>query len=80
MSLRQLPNAITVARALLVLPLVWSMREEHWRTAFWIAFAAGASDQRVDEPPLHIAGLLSPDRSVHKTFTSAHRVEKEFQR
>lgn len=41
---RHLPNAITAGRMALVLPLAWTIHAAEFRTAFWIAFAAGASD------------------------------------
>jgi cardiolipin synthase len=41
---RHLPNVITAARLALVLPLVWLMHGDQFRTAFWVAFAAGLSD------------------------------------
>lgn len=44
MSLRQLPNAITIVRILLVAPLVWLLHEADYRAAFWLALVAGASD------------------------------------
>ena len=44
MSWRQLPNTITCIRIALVPVLVWAMREDDFRLAFWIALAAGASD------------------------------------
>jgi cardiolipin synthase len=43
-SLRQLPNAITAMRMLLVVPLAWSLQDLHFRTALAIALFAGASD------------------------------------
>ena len=44
MNLRQLPNLITGARVLLVLPLVWSLGDGNYRLALGIALTAGASD------------------------------------
>ena len=44
MTLRQLPNALTVARLLMVLPLVWLLREGRHPEALWVVFAAGLSD------------------------------------
>ena len=44
MSLRQLPNTITVLRMLAVAPLVWLLHEGRYDAALWVAFAAGASD------------------------------------
>lgn len=43
-ALRQLPNAITVARMLMVWPLVGLLREGAWAPALWLALVAGASD------------------------------------
>jgi cardiolipin synthase len=43
-NLRQLPNAITVARMLLVPPLLWCLHAGDYRAALWIALAAGLSD------------------------------------
>jgi cardiolipin synthase len=43
-NLRQLPNVITGARMLLVLPLVWSLREGEYRLALGLALVAGGSD------------------------------------
>lgn len=42
--LRQLPNAITVARMLAVLPLVWLLRSGFYRDAALLVLLAGASD------------------------------------
>jgi cardiolipin synthase len=42
--LRQLPNAITAARMLLVVPLAWSLQDFRFHTALAIALVAGASD------------------------------------
>ena len=44
MNLRQLPNIITGARMLLVLPLVWSLSDGDYGLALGIALTAGASD------------------------------------
>lgn len=44
MNWRQLPNCITVGRMVLVLPLVWSMREGDHRVALALAALAAASD------------------------------------
>ncbi len=41
---RYLPNAISVARGLATLPVLWLIIEEHWRWAFWVALFAGLSD------------------------------------
>jgi cardiolipin synthase len=43
-NLRQLPNLITVARMLLVLPLVWSLSDGDYVLSLGIALTAGASD------------------------------------
>ena len=44
MNLRQLPNALTVARMVLVLPLIWTLNKGMYATALWIAVVAGATD------------------------------------
>lgn len=44
MNLRQLPNIITGLRMLLVLPLVWSLRDGNYSMALCVALTAGASD------------------------------------
>ncbi len=44
MNLRQLPNIITGARMLLVLPLVWGLRGGDYGLALGVALTAGASD------------------------------------
>ncbi len=44
MNLRQLPNVITGLRMLLVAPLVWCLHVGDFRTALWLALAAGLSD------------------------------------
>jgi cardiolipin synthase len=44
MSWRQLPNIITIARMLAVLPLLWFLREHQYRPALAIALIAGLSD------------------------------------
>ena len=44
MSLRWLPNAITIARLLSALPLLWLLRGQAYQAAFWLAVVAGASD------------------------------------
>jgi cardiolipin synthase (CMP-forming) len=41
---RYLPNALTVLRMLLVVPLAWMIREAHFDAAVLVAAAAGASD------------------------------------
>ena len=44
MSLRWLPNAITVGRMVLALPLLWALATAHFALGFWLAVVAGASD------------------------------------
>lgn len=44
LSLRQLPNLITIARMLAVLPLLWWLRNHEYRPALATALAAGLSD------------------------------------
>jgi cardiolipin synthase len=44
MSLRQLPNIITIARMLAVLPLLWWLRHGDYRPALATALIAGLSD------------------------------------
>lgn len=44
LSLRQLPNLITIARMLAVLPLLWWLRQGEYRPALAIALIAGLSD------------------------------------
>lgn len=44
MTLRQLPNAITLARIAMVLPLALLIRDGEYRVAFWLTLVAGASD------------------------------------
>ncbi|MDR3388671.1 MAG: CDP-alcohol phosphatidyltransferase family protein [Rudaea sp.] len=41
---RHLPNALTLMRMLLVVPLAWMIREAHFDAAVLVAAAAGASD------------------------------------
>jgi cardiolipin synthase len=43
-SLRQLPNALTIARMLAVPPLLWLLVHERYPAAWWLALAAGVSD------------------------------------
>jgi len=43
-NLRQLPNAITLARMLAVPPLMWLLVLERYPAAWWLALAAGLSD------------------------------------
>ncbi len=42
--LKYLPNAITIARILAMIPLVWLMLEMQYEYAFYLAIAAGFSD------------------------------------
>lgn len=44
MSLRQLPNTLTIARILAVPPLLWLLVYERYPAAWWLALAAGVSD------------------------------------
>ena len=44
MSLRWLPNAVTIGRMVLALPLLWALATAQFRLAFWLAVVAGASD------------------------------------
>ncbi len=44
MNLRQLPNTITVARMLMVPPLLWCLHAGEHVAALWIALTAGFSD------------------------------------
>ncbi|MEO8742768.1 MAG: CDP-alcohol phosphatidyltransferase family protein [Lysobacteraceae bacterium] len=44
MNLRQLPNAITCIRMLLVLPLVWGLHVGDYRMTLVVALTAGVSD------------------------------------
>lgn len=44
MNLRQLPNAVTAARMLLVPPLLWCLHGGYHVAALWIALVAGLSD------------------------------------
>ncbi len=44
LPLRQLPNLITIARMLAVLPLLWWLRQGEYRAALAIALIAGLSD------------------------------------
>jgi cardiolipin synthase len=66
MSLRWLPNAITIVRMVLALPLLWALVAGHFALAFWLAVVAGTSDAvdgwlakrfRWDSPS---GGLLDP--------------------
>lgn len=42
--MHQIPNVITVARLLLVPPVVWALLNEFYVLGFWLFFAAGFSD------------------------------------
>ena len=42
--LRQIPNAITILRILLVVPLGWAIMRQHQSLALWLAAVAGLSD------------------------------------
>ena len=44
MNFSWLPNAITLARVLASLPLLWLLLRGHYLPAFWLAVLAGASD------------------------------------
>ena len=44
MSWSWLPNAITLARVLASLPLLWLLMRGEYVAAFWLALVAGASD------------------------------------
>jgi cardiolipin synthase len=44
MSLRWLPNAITIGRMVLALLLLWALATAQFVLAFWLAIVAGASD------------------------------------
>lgn len=44
MSFRQLPNLVTIARMLAVLPLLWWLRQHEYRLALATALIAGLSD------------------------------------
>ncbi len=44
MTLPWLPNAITIARMVVALPLLWLLMNGHYAEAFWVALLAGASD------------------------------------
>jgi cardiolipin synthase len=44
MNLRWLPNAITIARMVAALPLLWLMLRRDFAAAFWLALFAGVSD------------------------------------
>jgi cardiolipin synthase len=66
MSLRWLPNAVTIGRMVLALPLLWALATGQFLLAFWLAIVAGASDA-VDgwlakrfKWDSHSGGLLDP--------------------
>ncbi|MDJ0741709.1 MAG: CDP-alcohol phosphatidyltransferase family protein, partial [Gammaproteobacteria bacterium] len=42
--LRHLPNIISVARIVLVAPVVWALLSGRYTLAFWLFVIAGASD------------------------------------
>lgn len=44
MTPAQIPNAITIARMVMALPLLWLLAEERFTHALWLALVAGASD------------------------------------
>jgi cardiolipin synthase len=44
MRLSSLPNAITIARVVLTLPLLWLLATNDYLPAFWVALVAGLSD------------------------------------
>ena len=44
MNLSWIPNAITIARMVMALPLLWLLVNGHYPQAFWLALVAGASD------------------------------------
>ncbi|MEO7251512.1 MAG: CDP-alcohol phosphatidyltransferase family protein [Arenimonas sp.] len=44
MTLSWIPNAITIARMVMALPLLWLLMNGHYPQAFWLALIAGASD------------------------------------
>ena len=44
MSLRWLPNAVTIGRMVLALPLLWALTSAQFALAFWLAVVAGVSD------------------------------------
>lgn len=43
-SLRHLPNIISVARIILIVPVVWMLLTGQYTSAFWLFVIAGASD------------------------------------
>ena len=44
MTLNWLPNAITVVRMVMALPMLWLLMNGHYPQAFWLALLAGLSD------------------------------------
>jgi cardiolipin synthase len=44
MTLAWIPNAITVARMVMALPLLWLLMNAHYPQALWLALFAGATD------------------------------------
>jgi len=44
MTLRWIPNAITLSRMASAVPLLWLLASARYHEAFWLAVAAGASD------------------------------------
>ncbi len=44
MTLSWIPNAITLARVVMALPLLWFLMQGRYTEAFWLAVVAGASD------------------------------------
>jgi cardiolipin synthase len=62
MSLSWLPNAITVSRMVLALPLLWALAVGQYMAAFWIAAVAAASDG--------VDGWLAKHRGWHSRLGS----------
>jgi cardiolipin synthase (CMP-forming) len=44
MTFSWIPNAITITRMVVALPLLWLLMNGHYPQAFWLAVLAGASD------------------------------------
>lgn len=44
MNFSWIPNAITIARMVMAVPLLWLLVNGHYPQAFWLAVVAGASD------------------------------------
>lgn len=44
MTLSWIPNAITLLRVVMALPLLWFLMDGRYKEAFWLAVVAGASD------------------------------------